>query len=200
MADTWNIRGRSDHCSLCERPFEPGTPCFSELAAAEERYERRDLCASCRERDEERPSPVSRWRSVYTPPAPPPPEPIQRNTAEDALRRLADDPAPAAANTRFILALMLERKRVLRCRDRFTAEDGALVFVYEHAPSGDTFLVVDPGLTPAQAADVQKDVSSFLQNADSPADGPADSPADEPADDSDRGSADPTEETAGVSS
>lgn len=175
MADTWNIRGRSETCSRCERHFEPGTNCHSRLVRGEERFERRDFCAACSEAPDDGPSPVSRWRSVVEAPTPPAPEPIHRRSAEALLRRLGDDPSREAANTRFILALMLERKRVLRCRDRFRDESRAYVFVYEHPQTGETFLVPDPGLSPQQASQVHEQLALFLQ--DEPHDAAGEIPA-----------------------
>lgn len=163
MAETWNLRGRAGACSSCERPFEPGAVCHSELFRGGERFERRDLCDVCRARADRDPPALSRWRSVVEPPPAPVPEPIQRRSAESLLRRLAEDPSPEAANTRFILALMLERKRIIRCRDRFRNDTHARIFVYEHPGTGETFLVPDPGLSPQQAAEVRAQLAAFLQ-------------------------------------
>ena len=163
MPDSWNIRARSDGCTQCQRAFEADEMCFTELAPDADGYLRRDLCERCRDTGPREPAAVSRWRSRFEPPAPPPPEPIERDSAEEFLRRFADSDEAGAVNTRFILALMLERKRILRCRDRFHDEAGVHMFVYEHARTGETFVVADPGLTPAQASAVREDVSLFLQ-------------------------------------
>jgi hypothetical protein len=175
MAESWNIRGRSDACSACGTTFEPGSICHSRLVRGDERFERVDLCDGCtRAESPEGGAPVSRWRSIVVTPPPPPPEPIQRRNAESLLRKLVDDPTPEAANTRFILAVMLERKRIVRCRDEFR-QDEQRVFVYEHPRTGETFLVPDPGLTPRHAAAVREELGAFLQEDDG-ADGPPSDP------------------------
>ena len=184
MADTWNIRGRAEACSRCERPFEPGAVCHSELVRGEQRFERRDLCDACRNQPCEGAPAVSRWRILVEPPPAPAPEPIQRRSAESLLRRLAEDPSREAANTRFILALMLERKRVIRCRDSFRNDNRAQVFVYEHPQTGETVLVPDPGLNPEQASEVRAQLAVFLHEETPAADD--NPPADNARDAADR--------------
>jgi hypothetical protein len=80
------------------------------------------------------------------------------------LRRLMESNDPAHANTRYLLAVMLERKRVLRPRD--SMEKGVLV--YEHARSGETFVIADPGLSLADLAAVQEEVSALLAGLAAP--------------------------------
>ena len=62
---------------------------------------------------------------------------------------------------------MLERKRVLRPTDSCTDEAGGrrLLF-YEHAATGETFVVADPGLRLDQLEEVQREVGELLKNTD----------------------------------
>jgi hypothetical protein len=76
-----------------------------------------------------------------------------------------DDPRHIPAG--YILAVMLERKRLLRVKDQFQRESGR-VFVYEHARTGDVFTIVDPELQLTQLEAVQRDVAALLEHGLTP--------------------------------
>jgi hypothetical protein len=89
------------------------------------------------------------------------------------LRRLLESNDPAHVNTRYLLAVMLERKRVLRPQP--SVEKGILV--YELARTGETFLIVDPALSLADLVAVQEEVSALLSGLSAPPPAPSDSEA-----------------------
>jgi hypothetical protein len=80
------------------------------------------------------------------------------------LRRLLESNDPAHVNTRYLLAVMLERKRILRPQP--SVEKGILV--YEHARTGETFLIVDPALSLSDLVAVQEEVSALLSGLSAP--------------------------------
>ncbi len=45
----------------------------------------------------------------------------------------------------YILAVMLERKRILKVKEQIQGQGGR-VFIYEHAGTGDVFTIADPNL------------------------------------------------------
>jgi hypothetical protein len=63
---------------------------------------------------------------------------------------------------RYILALMLERKRILKEREVKRGEDGTLTRIYEHPKTGDIFVIPDPELRLDQVAEVQQQVAEQL--------------------------------------
>jgi hypothetical protein len=65
---------------------------------------------------------------------------------------------PRYLNAAYILALMLERKRILR---PMPSEDPE-VLVYEHAKTGEVFALHNPHLSLEQIPDVQREVASLL--------------------------------------
>ena len=123
-----------------------------------EGYRREDLSEEAWESRNDNVQPFSFWRSKYEPPAPPAPEPLPRDDAEGLLRRLVSENDPVYANVRYILALMLERKRVLRPME---SEDDD-VLVYEHVGTGETIVLVNPHLGFDQIPAVQREVSMLL--------------------------------------
>jgi hypothetical protein len=65
-------------------------------------------------------------------------------------------------NAIYILAVMLERKRILVEKDVQTREDKTKIRVYEHKKTGETFLVIDPELKLAEIEKVQEEVVGLL--------------------------------------
>jgi hypothetical protein len=168
----WNIQSRSPICGACEQPFADKQTYHTILVEETEGMNRSDVCQACWEADARKALRaqegfVSHWQGVYEVP-PPVVEPIQKENAESLLRKLIalDDPqyVPAA----YILAVMLERKRLLKVKEEWK-RDGQRVFVYEHPGSGDVFTVTDPGLQLDQLESVQREVSGLLEHGLSPA-------------------------------
>jgi hypothetical protein len=180
MQQDWNIRSRATACDATGRPFGEGEVFHTALHREGDGFRREDLCEEAWQSltaDPSSPVPFSSWRSRFEPPAPPPPEPLPRDDAEGMLRRLLESNDPSHANTRYLLAVMLERKRVLRPRE--SGEKGILV--YEHARTGETFLIADPSLSLADLASVQEEVSALLAGLSAPSSVPADGHAPEEA-------------------
>src|SRR5262249_60555987 len=77
-------------------------------------------------------------------PLPPKPaEPLPRENAEQLFRRLLASENPPA-NACYVLAVMLERKRVLK--QVTERNENGRVLIYEQPSTGDVFVVPDPEL------------------------------------------------------
>jgi hypothetical protein len=161
LTHEWNIQARALQCARTGRPFEKGERIFSALYWKDGQYQRVDLCAEAWQERNENIEPLSAWQTEFVPPAPPEPEALRKDDAESLLRRLVAENAPATRNARYILALMLERKKVLRQIER-QKQDGASVLVYEHLPSGEVWLIDDPGLKLGELTAVQDEVARLL--------------------------------------
>lgn len=160
----WDIQPRGQMCSACQQPFADQQTYHTLLSTTPTGYERRDLCATCFG-SASRAGVFSYWQGEYKLPAPPPPEPIQKDTAETLLRKLVEAKDPHQAGACYILAVMLERKKILKHRDTVTDEAGRELLVYEHAGTGDCFTVPDPHLRLDQLEEVQRQVAGLLQPA-----------------------------------
>jgi len=123
LMNDWKTPRPTEQCAGCRHVFEPGETVRAFLYEASTGYERRDYCANC--------SPagtleaVGSWRTRRPVPA------VRRRTAFDPaiahelLQQLEDDAEPARIQLRFLLALLLWRKRVLkleRTSDDFDGE------------------------------------------------------------------------------
>jgi len=167
LTQEWNIQARALQCAVSGRPFEKGERVFSALYWRDGHYERVDLCADAWNARNENIAPLSAWQIEFTPPPPPEPEALKKDDAESLLRRLVAENAPGTRNPRYILALMLERKKVLRQVERQRQESGSTL-VYEHIPSGEVWLIEDPGLKLSELSAVQDEVAHLLGPADGP--------------------------------
>ena len=162
MAQDWDIKPRGEGCSDCQMPFADQQTYFSALVFDTDGYRRADYCDKCwLMKDEETILPYSMWQGVYRTP-PESEEPLKKETAETLLRKLMEDDSPAQANVIYILAVMLERNRLLVERDIQTREDGTMIRVYEHRKTGETFLIPDPRLRLDQLETVQQQVIAML--------------------------------------
>jgi len=157
----WDIQPRAVACTGCQQPFADHQTYHTLLRLTADGYQRRDLCTDCYLKAS-RDGVFSYWQGEYKLPPPPPPEPIEKNTAESLLRQLLESADPAHAAARYILAVMLERKRILRHRDTLHEAGGKELLVYEHAVTGESFTVPDPQLRLDQLEQVQKQVAELL--------------------------------------
>jgi hypothetical protein len=160
----WNIQPRSNSCTACQQPFADKAPYHALLTFGSDGYHRQDLCGTCYT-ETARAGAVCYWQGEFKQPTPPPPEPIQKDAAETLLRRLVESPEPAQAAARYILAVMLERKRILRHCDTVRSDTGDELLVYEHVKTQESFTIPDPHLRLDQLEDVQRQVSDLLQPA-----------------------------------
>jgi hypothetical protein len=163
MQADWEIKSRAHACARTGREFVSGETFYTLLVREGDGFIREDLCEEAWAARNENIQPFSFWRSKYEPPAPPPAEPLPRDDAEGLLRRLVAENHPSYKNVRYILALMLERKRMLRPIESSDPD----MLVYEHVGTGETLVLANPHLRFEQIPDVQREVSALL-SPDSP--------------------------------
>ena len=94
-------------------------------------------------------------------------DPIHKETAETLLRKLIELNDPRYIPAGYILAVMLERKRVLKVKEQ-VIRDGQRVFIYEQPKTGDVFTITDPNLRLDQLEQVQRDVAALLEHGLNP--------------------------------
>ncbi len=166
----WKIRSRNPKCEHTGKDFVDGEKFYTCIfeGTEEEGFVRRDYAASVWEEVKPKldPKPFSRWKSVFeVPVVEEDKDAIQDNSAEGMLRRMLDEDDPTTENTRYILALMLERKKTLLPVDVKETETRRLLF-YEHKDSGDVFIVADPRLKLDELESIQAEVAFLLSRED----------------------------------
>lgn len=136
---------------------------MSRLRFAPEGYVREDYCSACWPARPPAEGPeVSTWSARWLAPAPKAPEPLKKETAEALLREMMETDEPSKGNVIFILAVMLERRRILVEKEVQLQPDGRKIRLYEHKHTGESFVVPDPGLRLKEIESVQREVMELL--------------------------------------
>jgi hypothetical protein len=163
----WNIQSRGHACQACNAAYTGGQTYHTILSDEKRDFLRIDVCAKCWEEQystaRDRKGFISAWHGVYEAPPAAPIDPIQKENAETLLRKLVERNDPKYAAASFILAVMLERKRLLKVKEQIKSE-GTRIFIYEQPKTGDVFTIPDPNLQLNQLDAVQRDVAALLEH------------------------------------
>jgi len=168
----WNIQSRAHACERCAQPFADKQPIHTLLVDEHSQLRRSDICEACWQKEaaavtRDRKGFISQWQGVYETPPAHPVEAIQKESAETLLRKLTEQNDPQHGPAAFILAIMLERKRLLKVKEQIK-RDGQRIIVYEQPKTGDIFTVTDPDLHLDQLEAVQRDVAQLLEHGLNP--------------------------------
>ncbi len=167
FAESWHVRSRGRECAATQRHFTDGESIITALFPDPESsgYVRRDYCEDgWKEHLVAGEKPFSFWKTRFT--APTGNEnanPVEKLSAEEILQRLVEEDEDHTENARFILAVMLERQKLLRETDSQLTPTGILR-VYEHRKTGEVFIVKDPNIPLSQIEAVQNEVFLLLEN------------------------------------
>lgn len=167
VMNEWNIQSRAHACTACAKSFADKQAYHTVLIDDHAEFKRHDLCDACWQRDfgpaaRDTKGFISYWQGTYEAP-PPPEEVVPRENAESLLRKLIEQNDPSHAPATYILAVMLERRRLLKVKEQIK-RDGRRIFIYEQPRTGDVFTITDPDLQLNQLEAVQRDVAHLLEH------------------------------------
>lgn len=167
----WNIQSRASACESCAQPFADKQSLHTLLFDEAPELRRMDVCENCWQNQfsqgaRDRKGFLSHWQTIYEAPTPQV-DAIHKDTAETLLRKLIEQNDPRYAPAGYILAVMLERKRILKVKEQIV-RDGKRVFIYEQPKTGDVFTIADPNLRLDQLEQVQRDVAQLLEHGLNP--------------------------------
>ena len=166
LHEPWSIKSRAHVCAVTERHFEDGESFYTAIFPDPESsgYLRKDFSADAwDQRSEDEAVPFSFWQSIYRAPVKEEEVEITEESPEDLLRRLIEEDEEHTENVRYILAIMLERKKQLVEVDSQPTATG-IIRIYEHRKSGDVFIVKDPNIPLSEVEKVQDEVAILLEN------------------------------------
>lgn len=167
LNETWHVRSRSRECAATQRPFADGEPIITALYPDPESsgYLRRDYSIDAWDgltADTEKP--FSFWKTNFSAPSGTDNTNAEEKLSpEEILNRLVEEDQDHTENTRYILAVMLERRKILRETDSQRTPTGILR-VYEHRKNGTIYLIRDPDIPLSQVEAVQNEVIVLLEN------------------------------------
>ncbi len=164
MLQNWHIRSRAHACAQTGAPFEDGQAMYTAIYFDPETggYLRRDVSLEAWDSELAERTPYSYWKTNY-----------QKNVVEEKpdiaskesalalLQRLIEEDEARTENARYILAVMLERKRQLTETAVKDTETGKMRF-YENKKTGDIFIIRDPELHLDEIGQVQDEVATLL--------------------------------------
>ncbi len=159
MAD-WTINKPLGECSGTGRAIEPGEDYFGALVEVEQGLERRDFTLEYWEK--EKPEVFCFWRSRLADAE----EKKELFVSDEMLmaffERLANETDPEKVNFRFVLALVLMRKRRLKY-DASKTKDGVELWCLRVVGQKETVEVIDPHLDDEQIELLTSQIGQILQ-------------------------------------
>ena len=158
--EQWEVQRSSGVCSLCQNTLEPCQTYYAALIDHDNSFIRRDFCAHCWDKQPEKS--FSFWQTRA-------PEPNQKrslfvddNVLINFFERLADETEPLRLNFRFVRALILMRKRILKYVNTIQ-ENGNEVWQMRQAGIGTNHNVVNPHLDEEQIQQVSEELGAILR-------------------------------------
>lgn len=165
MKEPWSIRSRAKACAVSGVAFEAGQKIRAAIFPDPDSsgYLRRDFTVESWAALEEKETPFSTWLTTYHPPLiEEKAEAVVEDDPETLLRRMIDEDEEHTENARYILAVMLERQKLLRETDTQQIPSGILR-VYEHRKTGDVFIIKDPQIPLSDVDRVQEEIRELLE-------------------------------------
>lgn len=170
----WRTGPRGTTCAACAAVLQPGAAVVSALFDRPDDeaqpFERRDFCGSCFDGHADTGTPYSWWRSVV-------PRPEEKKAAFDLavarefLVRLLREDAPERASLRYLLTLLLMRKRVVRVDEQFADERGEVMTV-RLPPDETPYEIPCPEIGAEEADSLRGQIGRLFDLGDGAASGP----------------------------
>ena len=164
MKEPWSIKSRARECAESGDAFQSGQKIRAAIFPDPESsgYLRKDYTIEAWGNREGEENPFSCWITTYEPPVTEEKaEDVVEDDPETLLKRLVDEEEEHTENARYILAVMLERKKLLRETDTQEIPSGILR-IYEHRKSGDVYIIKDPQISLTDVDRVQEEVRQLL--------------------------------------
>jgi hypothetical protein len=163
----WKIAKAGPGCCLCNVPFAEGQSYFSALIQTPEALNRQDYCQSCFQ--ERRPENVYYFWQTTQPNAD---EAEGKNRRQRVIvdveyvyeffKRLEGDNAPQRVAFRYILALMLTRKKWLVADGKKKDSSGVEINIFKEKRGGQSHLVLEPSLSEEEVTNVSAELGVLL--------------------------------------
>ena len=156
----WEISKTLGRCWGTGEKFEVGAEYYAALVETADGFERRDF--SVEYWQEEKPEVYCYWKTKMTHP-----DQKKRLFVDDEMlmsffERLAGETEPEKVNFRFVLTLVLMRKRILKY-DSSTFENGREIWTLRVTGEKRIIAVVNPHLTEDQVAELSSQIGQILQ-------------------------------------
>lgn len=160
MKNDYEIQAPTPVCSQTGKPLQPGERFYSVLLEETGRFVRKDFSAEAWASGQ--PSGIAHWSGKI-----PTAERRRKPSFNDELllncfRQLADTLEPNRQKFRYVLSLLLMRRKRLKFEDLARADDGSQFLIVRDAQTGAKLEVFDPHLSEQEIDTVQDEVFQVL--------------------------------------
>ena len=161
----WKLAGHRRACSHTGEPFREGQPSYTAIFwdAEEGAFRREDYSEEAWDALHESLQPFSCWHGLYEPPSADHKrrDAVDKEDAEETLKRLISKNDAATEKTRYLLAVMLERKKILQ-QIGAREKDGQRLIIYRRRKTEEIFIITDPGLQLDEVPHIQSEVLATM--------------------------------------
>jgi hypothetical protein len=162
--ESFKFGRRGGACASCGGQLSPGARVSSALYRPQggeaTGFARRDFCSACFDDASRRGDPFSWWTAVV--PAPQEKKAVfDVGVAKEFLLRLLKEDAPERASLRYLLALLLMRKKAVKVGDQFV-KDGVETLVLSVPPDETAFEVACPPIDEAEATKLRDELGRLF--------------------------------------
>jgi hypothetical protein len=158
--DEWEIDKPLGQCYGTGRKIEPGKEYFGALVETEQGLQRRDFCAEYW--NSEKPDAFCYWKTKLIPAGQKKPIFVDDEMLMAFFRRLENETEQEKVNFRFVLALILMRKRCLKY-DSSRTENGREIWRLRITGENDFVEVTNPNLDQQQIEQLTSQIGEILQ-------------------------------------
>lgn len=155
----WKISRGKGLCMQCESEMQEGQIFFSALLDTELEFQRKDFCSTCWEDISE--SVFSYWKTRVPPADASRKSMVDNEVLLDFFRRLEKETEPARINFRYLLSLMLMRKKILKFEDIERTDDDEFL-VLRQVGEEQRHRVKDPRLPKDELEKLKDDLYQLL--------------------------------------
>ena len=164
----YHVARPTGRCSATDQPLQPGSACIATLCerSEDDGFDRRDFSIEAWESGARPEGLFSYWKTVIPQPDEKPRIVLDDQVLQDLFERLAADDRPQRIAFRFVLGLILMRKKALKFVGR-KAEGGVerwLLQVRGNDVPGPPIEVVNPNLNDDDVRDLIDQLSEVLQS------------------------------------
>ncbi len=159
MSTNWTMPRRTEACCACQRPFDPGEEFCAYLYETSAGYERHDYCLNCGVPIT--PVPIGSWRTRRPMPRSSSVPTFDREAVYRFFERLEGSDEPQRIQFRFLLALLLWRKKVIKLERTMTLNDTE-IWEFRTPSTGTTHRVQRPELDEDRLEELSNQIAGLL--------------------------------------
>ncbi|MEZ6138949.1 MAG: hypothetical protein R3B84_00115 [Zavarzinella sp.] len=157
---TYEIHGPARQCTLTGQELHPGDKCYSALFEEHGKFVRKDFARSAWETPP--PGAIAWWQSTVPNGQKPKKLTINDNLLLECFQHLEKATEDRRLNFRFVVTLLLVRRKILRLDDSFR-RDGKDFLLVRNLKTNQVHEVLDPQMTDEDIEAVQEEIFQILE-------------------------------------